>query len=121
LTYTFFVTNTGAEDVQATVNAKLPEQIAASGTFTWTPVIVAGGAWEQSLNTALAQNLTEPLPYEMQVTTDQGLSQAYADVLAPEFRASKQASGQSSEDRRARDLHPRRHQHGRLLPAGHHQ
>jgi uncharacterized repeat protein (TIGR01451 family) len=92
LTYTFSVTNTGAEDVRATVNAMLPAQVTSSGTFTWTPVIVAGGAWEQSLNTALAQDLTEPLPYEMRVTTDQGLSQAYADVLAPEFRVSKRAS-----------------------------
>ncbi|MGC9358421.1 MAG: DUF7507 domain-containing protein, partial [Anaerolineae bacterium] len=76
LTYTLYVTNTGAIELNATITDTLPSQVTPNAPRVWTPTIGVGDTWTQTLVVTATIGYEGPITNTVDVTTIEGVSRS---------------------------------------------
>jgi PKD repeat protein len=78
LTYTIWITNTGATTLHATVTDTLPAPVTPTGVLTWTPTITApGGSWNAQVVVDVGMGYFGVLTNVVEVSTEEGVAGAF--------------------------------------------
>jgi uncharacterized repeat protein (TIGR01451 family) len=93
LTYTLYVTNTGAFHLNATITDVLPSHVTPGGSRTWTTTIPApGGIWTETVVVTPETGYAGPLTNVVRVATREGATGVYTHTLAPNLEVTKRAT-----------------------------
>jgi uncharacterized repeat protein (TIGR01451 family) len=86
LTYTIYVTNTGTEDLHATITDTLPTYVTTTQPLVWVSQLIPApdGVWTDTVVVTVEMGYAGPLINVVEVTTEEGAAGIYTETSAVE-------------------------------------